>query len=144
MGPAVVWRDGYCQYWLNGIHVPEWLVMTPTAQLKLSDYHKIQSSDIKMEFVRKYGIDRMVELGKLIDTYKNYPGNEWYAKSEYRLYDMARLFDKVQYAPHLFMKHQTMGIYAIEGVSPNVRTIPQALEDRAEEDMTGHVIEDIK
>lgn len=142
--PAVLWRDGYCQYWLNGISVPDWLVMTPETSLNLGDYNRLDGADVKMEFVRKFGVDRMVSKGKLIDTYKNYPENAWYNKSQYQLYDMACLFRGVEYAPHLLMKHQTMGIMALEGVSPSVRTIPQALEDRVEEDMSGHEIDDIK
>jgi len=142
-GPAVEWEDGSGRYYLNNTPVRKELVMTPATQLSLDMYTEISNADERTEFVRKYGIDRMVGMGKVVDTYSNYT-DPWYIKSEYELVDMACLFETIDYAPHLKMKHQTMPIYVVEPVSPDVRTIEEALSDRLEEDVTQLQIKDIK
>ena len=99
-------------------------------------------------------------MGKLIDSYENYPENEWWAKSEYKLIDMKRiLIQKVtknfntgktytanyDYAPFLFMKNQTTGEYYLEGVSPNCRDLYDAIKMRYKGlDLPSYEIQDIK
>lgn len=146
LAPAVEWEDGTGRYYLHGTKVPQKLAMTPSASLSIDMYNSPEikeSADIRTEFVRKFGIDRMVSMGKVVDTFENYD-DPWYHKSEYELVDMSCLFDTIEYAPHLKMKHQTMDMFVVEPVSPTVRTIAEALKDRIEEDLTDHVITDIK
>ena len=127
-GPAIDY-DGWGLYSLNGVRVPEYLVMTPSEDLDLNWYQKQENADVKAEFVRKFGVERMLEQGKKIDTYENY-NEEWWTKSEYELWDMACLFPNLDYQPYLKMLNQTTGIWHVEAVSPACRTIGAALKER--------------
>ncbi len=97
-------------------------------------YHQTKDADVRTEFVRKFGIERMSSLGKVIDTHENHD-DHWYTESAYELIDMSPIFNSIDYAPHLKMKHQTMGMFVMEPVSPHCRTIEDALSDRNEENM---------
>lgn len=124
--------DGWGFYSLNGITVPEYLVMTPSEELSMDFFKKETNADIKAEFVRKYGVERMLDLGKKVDTYENYDQEEqsWWWKSEYELHDMAVLFEGLEYQPYLKMKNQTTGIWHVEAVSPSCRTLVDAIKER--------------
>lgn len=119
-------------YALNGVQVPEYLAVTPAEELDLEYYNTLTNADVKAEFVRKVGIERFLDKGKLIDTYKNYQGDEyqWWTKSEYQLWDMSFLFDSLDYAPFLYMKNATTAIFHLEGVSPQCRTLKDAIKER--------------
>jgi hypothetical protein len=130
-GPAVVY-EGYGDikiFALNGVTVPEWLAVTPSQKIPVERIHEIKNADVKAEFVRKIGIERMLEMGKKLDSHESY-NDEWYTKSEYELWDMHSLFPNVDYAPHLKMLNQTTKIWHVEAVSPSCKTIEDALEDR--------------
>jgi hypothetical protein len=116
-------------YSLNGVTVEEYLAVTPSEQLSLDYYKTLKNADVKMEFVRKFGVERMIELGKPIDTYKIY-NEEWWTKSQYELVDMAVIYENVPYAPHLKMLNQTTGIWHVEAVSPECNSIEDALRER--------------
>lgn len=131
-GPAIGYAGlgDFNVYSLNGVSVPEWLVMTPEEQLDMTKYHDITNADVRTEFVRKFGIERMLgEFGKELDTYKNY-NHEWWTKSEYELWDMQDVFAGVDYAPHLKMLNQTTGVWHVEAVSPDCRTLQDAIKER--------------
>jgi hypothetical protein len=129
-GPALVFR-GECPpiYALNGVRVPEYLAMTDSSKLSMDFFLKEENADVKAEFIRKFGIERMLELGVLVDSYKNYD-KEWWTKSEYELFDMAKVFPGISYAPHLKMVNQTTKVFHVEAVSPACNTITQALKER--------------
>ena len=82
-----------------------------------------------MAFVKKYGVERMLELGTKIDTYENYD-EEWWTKSEYELWDMKNLFVGVKFAPHLKMLNQTTRVWHVEAVSPRCRSLQDAIKER--------------
>lgn len=131
-GPALTY-SGYGDFRifsLHGTRVDQYLAETPGEHLELSYYHTLTNADQKAEFVRKYGVERMLELGKKIDSFENYPDEEWWQRSEYELWDMACLFENVPYAPHLKMLNQTTKIWHVEGVSPECRSIPEAINFR--------------
>lgn len=130
-GPAIEYAGemGEKVFALNGVTVPEWLAVTPSHKLILEQYNSISNADIKMEFVRKFGIERMLECGKKIDSYENYD-NEWWTKSEYEIWDMKALFPGVNYAPHLKMLNQTTKVWHVEALPPDVRTIEEAMYRR--------------
>ena len=139
-------------YALNGIKVPEYLAVTPAQDLDpefltnpekfakvidtpaytYSEESIVRSADVKAEFIRKIGMERLLEFGKSIDTYENYDPDccEWWWKSEYELFDMESIFDSIDYAPHLKMLNQTTGIWHMEAVSPNCSNIKDALKER--------------
>jgi hypothetical protein len=124
--------EGWGFYSLNGVTVPEYLVMTPAEELSMDFFKKETNADVKAEFVRKYGVERMLDLGKKIDSYENYDQEEqpWWWKSEYELWDMAVLFEGLEYQPYLKMKNQTTGIWHVEAVSPTCRTLKDAIKER--------------
>ena len=117
-------------YLLNGVRVPKWLAMADDADLELSQYVEIKNADVRTEFVRKFGVERMLEsYGKKLDTFENY-NEEWWNKSEYELWDMNAIFDGVSYAPHLKMKNATTGVWHVEAVSPECNTLSDAIKER--------------
>lgn len=132
--PAIEYAGyGDLKIWiLNGVRVPQWLAETSAEKLDLEEYAKLSNADVKGEFVRKVGIECFLEKGKIIDSYKNYEPHcppLWEA-SQYEIVDMSVMFDALDYAPYLKMVNQTTGIFHMEGVSPNCRTISEALKER--------------
>ena len=119
-------------YALNGVVVPEYLAVTPEETLDIELYLKEKNADVKAEFVRKAGIERFLNMGTLMDSYKNYDKKThkfWYS-SEYELYDMEKLFDGLASAPFLKMKNPTVNIFHLEGVSPDCKTVEAAVQQR--------------
>jgi hypothetical protein len=130
-GPALEY-EGFGKfkiYSLNGVRVPEWLAVTPARELDIDQYLKEKNADVKAEFIRKFGVENMLHLGKKVDSYENYD-EEWWTKSQYELWDMSALFTSKDYAPYLKMLNQTTKVWHLEGVSPKNRTIPDALKER--------------
>jgi len=133
-GPAITYAGMgdlkiYC---LNGVTVPEYIAVTPEEQLDLEYYKTIDNADVKAEFVRKAGIERFKDIGKKLDDHSNYQGPEYelWHKSEYELWDMNAIFEGLDYAPYLSMVNQTTGIFHFEGVSPQCRTLKDAIKER--------------
>jgi len=116
-------------YALNGVTVPDWLALTPAQNIPVERIHEIKNADIKAEFVRKIGVERLLDMGSKVDSYEAH-SDEWWHKSQYELWDMHNLFPNVEYAPHLKMLNQTTKIWHVEAVSPSCRTIEDALKDR--------------
>lgn len=130
-GPAITFagRGNLNIYILNNVRVPEWLATTNSGNLTIQDYNRLTNADHRAEFVKKFGVERMLEMGKKIDSFENYD-DEWWTKSEYELWDMNVLFAGVEFAPHLKMLNQTTGVWHVEAVSPTCRTLPEAIQDR--------------
>lgn len=134
------------EYYCDGIKVPQWLYATDKDDLKISLFNKLTNADLRSIFIKKAGIEKFIKKGEIIDSWENYPENEWWAKSEYKLIDMRKiLVGRIQksmwskrnikieyydYAPFLFMKNQTTGEYHLEGVSPNCKNLYDALKMR--------------
>jgi hypothetical protein len=149
------------RFFFDRIEVPKWLYVTPAEELNPKDYLLLQNADIKAHFVKKIGVDRLVEFGTVVDTYENYPDNEMWAKSEYKIIDMhefipprrivnqwgyvIRTAKPFTYAPFLYMKNQTTGIYHLEGIHPRCRTLYDAIKMRYNElNIKNYDIKDIK
>lgn len=130
-GPAVQYEGhgSMTIYALNGVTVPEWLAVTPSSQILVERIHEIKNADVKAEFVRKIGVERLLSMGKKIDSHESY-NDKWWTKSEYELWDMSSLFPNVDYAPHLKMLNQTTKIWHVEAVSPSCKKIGDAIADR--------------
>jgi hypothetical protein len=119
-------------YALNGVRVPEYLAVTPSHKLDLNQYTKETNADIKAEFIRKAGVERFLEMGKLVDSYTKYDQEDhpfWW-QSEYELYDMKALFPSLKSAPYIKMRNFTTKIFHMEGVSPKCKTVKDALKER--------------
>lgn len=130
---------------INRIHVPKWLYCKKPEDLTINDYITLNNADVKAEFVKKAGIDKLLSLGKVVDSYENYPENEWWAKSEYKLIDMHKVvppkkirykwlnttkLEPWTYAPFLYMKNQTTGVIHLEGINPKCQNLYDALKMR--------------
>lgn len=129
---AVEWIDGTCDYFLNGVLVPDWLAKTPASELNLNQFFGLSNVSVRDQFIKKYGIERTVQLGEEIDSWENHANAynfEWYKKSEYKLIDMSKLFPGVRYMPYLYMKNQTVpGTYHLECVfNPNSKRQPRTI-----------------
>ena len=111
--------------------------------LKPEAYKFIKNIDARSEFWQKIGTDKMLQYGKVVDTYENYPHNEMWAKSEFKIIDMHKivpaksltlwfrdLSSDYTYAPFLYMKNQTTGVYHLEGLHPGCKTLYDALKMR--------------
>ena len=134
------------KFFFGRLEVPKWLYTTPAEELKPEDYFLLTNADVKAEFVKKIGINRLVDLGTVLDSYENYPDNEMWAKSEYKIIDMCKIIPPRQildywgnqrgiekpfaYAPFLYMKNQTTGVYHLEGLHPRCKTLYDALKMR--------------
>jgi hypothetical protein len=132
-GPAMVCRDGWEIYSLNGVTVPKELVTTPAEDLSIDFFTQEKNADVKAEFVRKFGVERMIDMGQIVDTFENYPDQNaysWWWKSQYQLIDMKTAFPGLEYQPYLKMRNQTTDIWHMEAVSPACRTLKDALKER--------------
>jgi hypothetical protein len=124
-GPAMEYPDGWSIYALNGVVMKSVYVMTPAERLDPVDILKESNVDIRRELLRKLGIPRMISYGKEIDRQGNY-----------RLIDMSAIFrgSWIDYAPYLLMQSPSVdGAQHMEGVSPECRTVEQAINWRASE-----------
>lgn len=116
-------------YYLNGVKVPKYLVMTPSHELTVEQFKAEKNADIRAEFIRKMGVERLLEEGKKVDTYENYDYPFW-SESEYELWDMSAIFTTHNYAPFLKMRNPTTKVWHVEGVSPSCRTLGDAIKER--------------
>ena len=133
-GMSVRYSDGYGVYTLNGVSVPEYLAMTSEGDLDIEFFKEQTNADIKAEFIRKYGISRMISLGEEICNAKD-DKNKCYVDSEYSLWNMGKIFNRDR-AIFLKMKNLTTGIYHFEGVSPSCNSIEDALKFRTKNRLT--------
>ncbi|MGH2361004.1 MAG: DUF6745 domain-containing protein, partial [bacterium] len=118
-GPAIAW-EGYPMYFLNGVLVPAWLVETTADQLDALAFAKIENAEIRREFIRKIGVERLcAKLGtKVMDKQGDY---------ELHLVD---LHGETGAWPYLKMRNPSIGVYHMEAVSKECKTVEQALNFR--------------
>ena len=127
---AIKYESGWGLHYLNGVKVPPYLSETPSEKLNIEDFNKENNADVKAEFIRKFGIERMKKLGKVVDSYKKY-SDEWFKKSEYELVDMSPVFTRLTYAPYLSMKNLSVeGVFHMEAVPRTIKTVQEAVEFR--------------
>lgn len=63
-GPAIEYADGFSLYSLNGVRVPEKIVMLSADEITADMILKEQNVEIRREIVRKIGTSRLVEITK--------------------------------------------------------------------------------
>lgn len=123
--PAVSWPGSdQCYYHLNGIHVSEEIATTPAHQLDPRLVLFERNADVRREIVRKVGIERVCEAlnARCIDRQGDY---------ELLLLDLR----DGRVRPFLKMKNPSIGVYHIEGVAPECRTVAEALAWRNQSDI---------
>lgn len=119
-GSAIEYLDGYAQYYLHGVSVPKELAEIKKSDMNPADLATYKNAEVRMQFIKKLGVERLKKQGKIIDFH-----------GVYQLIDMHSLFEDVPYAPYLFMINPSTGETHAEGVDPECRTVTQAINWRA-------------
>jgi hypothetical protein len=120
-GMALAYPDGWGIYALNGVRMKPEYVLTSAQEIKPEMIMKETNIDVRRELIRKVGIDKMVGYGKEVST-----------QGDYKLIDMSKLFERIRYAPFLLMKNPSLdNTFHLEGVSPECRTVQEAINWRA-------------
>ena len=125
-GMAVRYEDGFGIYMLNGVNVPEWLVMTPVEEMEATKFAEIKNVEVRREFIRKIGIEHLVdELDcELLDKQDDY---------ELVLIDLGGDTGKW---PYLKMKNPSLeNTWHIEAVGEECKTVEDALKFRNGSDL---------
>ena len=119
-GPAVLYPDGYAQWYLNGRAVPKWLAETPTKDLDIKKIIEIENVEVRAQGIKKLGIDKFISLGKRPKK-----------SNGYTLLDFSELLGTEQPAPYLLMTNPSTHEKHLEGVHPDCKTVEQAINWRA-------------
>lgn len=124
-GAAVLYKDGYSFYSLNGIKVPEWLVMTDSGKIDPQLALTEKNVDVQREIIRKVGAERMLKacnaktLDIFVDTHTK-GGNE-YKLMQMKIGNIDRKY--------LYFEHASFpGVFYAQPVHPDLKT---ALHARA-------------
>jgi hypothetical protein len=115
-GPVIRFRDGFSLWYLHDVPVPWWLVELPEGEIDPRWLVTISNADVRREFIRKIGIDRVCYSLKAqcVDQYGNY---------ELLLLDLG---DRRR-RPYLKMLNPSIGTWHVEGVAPSCTTVLEAL-----------------
>ena len=124
-GPALAYPDGWCIYALNGVRMKADYVLTPAEKLDVSAVLKEENADIRRELIRKIGIERFLEKAphKTLDTQGNY-----------KLLAI-ELSPEIKDARYLKMLNPSIGTWHVEGVHPTCKTVQEAINWRANNDI---------
>ena len=117
-GASIRYADGFEVYSLNGVRVNKDLVMTPAQDLDPQLLLKEPNAEIRREIVRKIGIERVCQ--KLNTKTLDKQGD----------YELCILDIGDRRRPYLKMINPSIGIFHIEGVAPEIKTVEQALNWR--------------
>lgn len=129
-GPAVRWPDGAEEYFvLNGVSVPSVIVETPAGELDPRLILDEPNANVRRDIVRKIGIERVCEglNARCIDSQGDY---------ELLMLDLS----DGRARPFLKMKDPSSGVYHIEGVAPECRTVASALAWRNDTEVAPSVL----
>lgn len=132
--PGFRYRDGYQKFKLHGVEVPEWLAMTPEGQIDPARIAEIQNVEVRREFVRRVGIERICSAlkARVLDreTFTNDTGEHPYELLELNLGKGEDGRKRVW--RYLRMENPSVpGVYHVEGVPNDVKTVREALLFRA-------------
>lgn len=143
-GSAIAWRDGYEEYFLNGVAVSKEIVMTPPEKIDPRMILKESNAEIRREIVRKVGIDIVCQKlnAKVIDRkeieysqeHKLAPSSEVAGITgggETSVYELLSLdLGDGRHRPYLKMLNPSIGVWHVEGVSPECETVDDAIKWR--------------
>jgi hypothetical protein len=117
--PAIRYTDGFSIWCLNGVSVPQEIIETSAEKLNPELIVKEQNAEVRREIVRKIGIDRVCQkLGaRVLDK-----------QGDYELIDIN--LGENRYRPYLKMKNPSIGVFHIEGVATECKTVQEALKWR--------------
>jgi len=120
-GPAISYADGKKTWALNGVHVPQWLVKTPAMEIDCAKFAEIKNTEVRREFVRKVGIERLVtKLGaKTLDK-----------QGDYEVI-LVNLGGRTGEWPYLKMLNPSIGVWHLECLEHECKTVQAAINFRA-------------
>lgn len=120
-GPAILCRDGWPVYALNGIRMKEEHIMTPPEKLNPTECLKEPNADIRRELIRKMGVEMMLSHlpHKVLDTHGDYALLK---------IDFPGLVEDTRF---LKMLNPSIGVWHVEGVERECNTVEQAINWRA-------------
>ena len=115
--PAIEYKN-WSIYALNGVKVPDWLVFTKDTEINPRKLLEIENAEIRREFVRKVGIDRVCYSlkAKVLDR-----------SGKYELLTLD-IFGRQR--PYLKMLNPSIGTWHVEGVHPDCKTVQEAINYR--------------
>lgn len=118
-GKALEYKDGYGVYSLNGVRVPEYVVMTKPDDFDFKKVMKEQNVEIRREILRKAGVARLIKgLGaKVVDE-----------KMGYQVLRIDLGDNNINYA--LRMHNPSIDVEHVEWVAPDCDTVEKALAFR--------------
>jgi len=129
-GPAVSYLDGTKIWCLNGVNVPQWLAENPVNKIDISEFAKIQNAEVRREFIRKIGVERIcMELGSVVID----------KKDEYELHEID-LGGTTGKWPYLKMLNPSIGTWHMECVDQSCRTVDDAIKWRNQSDLAPSVL----
>jgi len=112
--PAILWRDGWAQYFLHGVRVPADYALAPAGKLDPKLVLTEKNADIQRELVRKIGPERV-----LMETHAKELDNWQDPKTgfKYKLVDMV-IGDNIR-RRYLYFQHASMpGIFYAKPTAP--------------------------
>ncbi len=119
-GPALSYRDGFSLWRLNGVEVPQWLAETREEDIDPRKLLEIDNAQVRAEFVRKVGIERVCYSlkAKCVDKRDGY---------ELLMLDLG----DGRRRPYLRMQNPSVPeLWHVEGVHPDCSTVSEALKWR--------------
>ncbi len=124
-GPAFEWEDGCKLYRINGVSVPDWLVETRAEELDPKRFAEIENAEVRREFIRKVGMERILA---------HVPHKTLDEKDEYSLLsvDVGTGGERI----YLKMRNPSLGVWHMEAVAPDCKTVQEAINWRMNGDKT--------
>lgn len=123
--PALRYADGFSLFVLNGVRVPEELAVKSAAEIDPREFAKIENAEVRREFVRKVGIERIVQACGAVVLDK---------QGEYELLSVD-LGGSTGKWPYLKMLNPSVGVWHLEAVAKGIATVNEALKWRNQSDL---------
>ena len=128
---AIEYPDGWGVWALHGVRVPASLVTTAATDLDARKWIvKQPNAEVRREAVRKIGIERVCQqLGAMVTDRQG------------EMYELLMLdIGDGRRRPYLKMRNASIGVWHVEGVHPNCKTVEEALKWRNGTDLTPTVL----
>jgi hypothetical protein len=146
---ALEYSDGYGLYMLNGVNVPDWLVLQKDTDIDPSRITEFTNADVRREFVRKVGYDRLYYKlgGKTLDKKEIAISNGCMMFTHrYEVIELNVGNDRkwtVLKMTNPSLSTPENEVYHIEGLPNNCNTVDKAIQFRKPEKMKLIPIDDV-